>query len=41
MSIGMTISPKENEDFEAEQVSYVINGNECKKIFLGVISSIN
>ena len=41
MSILVTISPEIGEDFEAEQVRYTVNGNECKKIFLETISRNN
>ena len=41
MSLLVTITPENDEEFEAEQVTYVINGKECKAIFLEAISRIN
>ena len=32
--------PEEGEDFESEQISYTLNGEECKGIFLEAISRI-
>ncbi len=40
MSLLVTISPEEGEDFESEQISYTLNGEECKGIFLEAISRI-
>ena len=41
MSLLVTINPEKGEEFESEQVSYVINGKECKSIFLEAISRLD
>jgi hypothetical protein len=41
MSLLVTISPEEDEDFDSEQISYALNGEECKGILLEAISRID
>lgn len=41
MSLLVTVTPEENEDFEPEQISYVLNGEQCKGILLEAISRID
>lgn len=40
MSLRVTISPEEGEDFESEQISYILDGTECRGIFVETISMI-
>jgi hypothetical protein len=41
MSWQVTISPGRGQNFEPEEVTYVIDGKECKKILLEAISRLN
>jgi len=41
MSINATITPDDGEDFDPEEITYALNGAECKKIFLEAISRLD
>jgi hypothetical protein len=41
LKIESTFTPDEGEDFEPEEITYALNGGECKKIFLEAISRLD